>query len=342
MTTTGHQHHARTVQFAAGERNVFMHILTACNLSCKHCYINPDQHGTKMLSRERLASWIKLFAPETGTANIVFLGGEPTMHPDLIYGLEVARASGFRTTVDTNGYLFHDFLARCSPDLLDNLSFSLDGPDAQVNDHIRGAGSFGVCTEHIGRAIAAGFRVSVIYTVSSLNIDHLHRLPPLLDRLGVRLLFLQVIGLRGKSAELSKSSTTLQVDYRHWRDAVLPVAQAAANLGIAVIYPKVYLDKEEPFVCAARVAQNYFVFPNGRVYQCPLCEDYPLHSYEIRDDTLIHLDGLQEERIFALDIAEGCTMNKLLQPDTIACAPDGTPLTRVSCCMLKQRVDPVS
>ncbi|HBH31986.1 MAG TPA: radical SAM protein, partial [Desulfofustis sp.] len=68
MTTTGHQHHARTVQFAAGERNVFMHILTACNLSCKHCYINPDQHGTKMLSRERLASWIKLFAPETGTA----------------------------------------------------------------------------------------------------------------------------------------------------------------------------------------------------------------------------------------------------------------------------------
>jgi MoaA/NifB/PqqE/SkfB family radical SAM enzyme len=40
---------ARTVGFQPGERNVFFHILTACNLSCRHCYINPAQHGTATL-----------------------------------------------------------------------------------------------------------------------------------------------------------------------------------------------------------------------------------------------------------------------------------------------------
>ena len=33
---------ARTVGFKSGERNIFFHVLTACNLSCRHCYINPE------------------------------------------------------------------------------------------------------------------------------------------------------------------------------------------------------------------------------------------------------------------------------------------------------------
>ncbi len=36
-----------TVQFKAGERNIFFHLLTACNLSCAFCYINPVQHGRR-------------------------------------------------------------------------------------------------------------------------------------------------------------------------------------------------------------------------------------------------------------------------------------------------------
>ena len=36
----------KTVGFKPGERNIFFHILTACNLSCRHCYINKAQHGT--------------------------------------------------------------------------------------------------------------------------------------------------------------------------------------------------------------------------------------------------------------------------------------------------------
>lgn len=331
----------RTVSFTAGERNVFLHILTACNLSCEHCYINPGQHGPGMLSRDRLAAWIRLFADRRRQTNIIFLGGEPTLHPDLAYAIEIAHSCGYTATVDSNGYLFHDFLERVSPEQLDFLSFSLDGPDPAVNDPIRGAGVFAACTANLRRAVAKGFATSLIYTASSRNIDHLPRMVPLLSELGVNRFFIQVIGLRGKSAPAAAQESAqqrLQVAPERWLAVVPEVARQVAEAGIDVVYPKVYLEEGEVFHCAGRLAENFFVFPNGRVYQCPLCEDYPLHSYEIIDDRLVPTGGLHEGRLFDLEIAEGCVMNKLLQPDTIVYGADGRPLHRISCCLLKQRI----
>ena len=328
-----------TVGFKTGERNIFLHLLTACNLSCAHCYINPREHGTSMLSREQVESWIRLFSAPEKESNIVFLGGEPTMHPDLVYGIEVAKSCGYAVTVDTNGYLFHDFLDRVNPDHLDYLSFSLDGPNPEINDPIRGDGVFEICTANLQKAVDRGISTSLIYTVSNRNIDGLEHMVPLLKELGVKRFFIQVIGLRGRSATTLKTEgASLQVDPDRWLEIVPRVADEVLRQGITVIYPKVFLEKTETFECAGNVAENFFIFPNGRVYQCPLCEDYPIHSYEIRDDKLVKVKGLTEERFFKLDIAEGCVMNKLLQPDSIVYDDAGNPVHRVSCCLLKQRL----
>lgn len=320
---------------------MFFHLLTACNLSCRHCYINPAQHGKNTLSLEKILTWLRLFArPEQGT-NLVLLGGEPTLHPDLAAIIRAAKAMRYNVTVDSNGFLFHDLLDRVTPQELDFLSFSLDGPEAAVNDPIRGDGVFATCTDNIRKAVQKGFWVSVIYTVSGLNIDQLRFMPALLADLGVKRFFIQVIGLRGKPAvEQADSSTEWQVDPERWLEVVPAVAREAAEQGLHVTFPKVFLDPGEKFECAGRVAENYFIFPNGRVYRCPLCEDYPINSLRIEDDQLRHNDGLYEDRFFSLDIPEGCVMNKLLQPDNIAYLPDGSPRHRISCCLLKNEVLP--
>lgn len=332
---------ARTVGFRPGERNVFFHMLTACNLSCSHCYINPEQHGTASLPYATIISWLKLFSRPEKQTNLILLGGEPTMHPDLAAVIKAAKSMHYDVTVDSNGFLFNNLFDQVTPGELDYLSFSLDGPDATVNDPIRGQGVFDVCTANIKEAVAAGFQTSLIYTVSGLNIEHLHRMPGLLAELGVQRFFIQVIGLRGKPAESKPSLTTSwQVDPERWLQVVPGVAAETARLGIHVTYPKVYLDPDDPFECAGVVAENFFIFPNGRVYQCPLCEDHPIHSYVIKDDRLMPRPGLQEAKFFALSIPEGCVMNKLLQPDNILYHQDGTPVHRISCCLLKQEVLP--
>lgn len=337
----------RTVGFRPGEKNIFFHILTACNLSCSHCYINPEQHGTQALSLTTIKEWLGLFKPSDatikeaqkegrGVGNVIFLGGEPTMHQDLAEAVRFARELGYDVTVDSNGYLFHDFLEKSSPDELNYLSFSLDGPDPEINDPIRGEGVYETCVTNLKKAVAKGFKVSVIYTVSRKNIAHLHRMVPLLVELGVKKFFIQVIGLRGKSAEAESDS--LQLSREEWLEVVPKVARKAAEAGIHVTYPKVFLDAGEEFQCAGTVAENYFIFPNGRVYQCPLCEDHPVHSYLIESGKLVKNDGFTEDRFFQLNIAEGCVMNKLLQPDIIDYDEEGEPLYRISCCLLKQEI----
>ncbi|WP_417912502.1 radical SAM protein [Candidatus Electronema sp. TJ] len=329
---------ARTVDFKLGERNIFLHLLTQCNLACRHCYINPSQHGTNILPKATAIDWLRLFARPDCSSNLVLLGGEPTLHPDLAEIIRAAKALRYAVTVDSNGFLFHNLLERLRPDELDFLSFSLDGPDAAVNDTIRGEGVFAVCTKNLRQAVALGFRTSLICTVSALNIKHLHRMPALLAELGVRRFFIQVIGLRGKSA----AADSLQVEPKHWLEAVPETARQAAHLGIHVTYPKVFLEEGEAFTCAGLAADNYFIFPNGRVYRCPLCEDYPMHSLCIENGQAVRQRGLNEDRFFSLSIPEGCVMNKLLQPDNIDYLPDGSPRHRISCCMLKQEMPPLS
>jgi MoaA/NifB/PqqE/SkfB family radical SAM enzyme len=339
MTNSGE---VRTVKFSPGERNVFFHLLTGCNLKCSHCYVNPEQHGSNTLELDTILSWLQCFARCRQSTNLILLGGEPTLHPDLAEIIRRARDMNYRVTVDSNGFLFHDFLQKVTPLELDFLSFSLDGPDPEVNDPIRGQGVFATCTGNIKKAVKAGFKTSLIYTVSGLNIDHLHRMPGLVSELGVEKFFIQVIGLRGKSARNTLSSqTTLQVDSEQWLNVVPMVAARAAELGISVTWPKVYLDPDEPFQCAGLMAENYFIFPNGRVYQCPLCEDYPIHSFKMEGNRLAGRKGLNEDKFFNLEIAEGCVMNKLLQPDNIVYLADGRPAHRISCCLLKQRIEPL-
>ncbi|HHB77142.1 MAG TPA: radical SAM protein [Desulfobulbus sp.] len=332
---------ARTVGFTRGERNVFFHLLTGCNLRCRHCYINPSQHGTTTLPLATVRKWLACFARPQQETNLILLGGEPTMHPDLAAIIRAAKTMNYHVTVDSNGFLFHDLLDRITPEELDFLSFSLDGPDAAVNDPIRGQGVFATCTENLKKAVAKGFHTSLIYTVSGLNIDHLHRMPELAADWGVERFFIQVIGLRGKPAAGAPApETAWQVDPAHWLAVVPEVAVRAAELGLSVTFPKVFLDPGEPFECAGLVAENFFIFPNGRVYQCPLCEDYPIHAFVMENDRLVKHEGLNEDRFFPLDIPEGCVMNKLLQPDNIDYTAGGTPKYRISCCLLKQHIDP--
>jgi MoaA/NifB/PqqE/SkfB family radical SAM enzyme len=327
----------KTVAFTKNAVNVFFHILTRCNLNCRHCYINPQQHGTDTLDIRTIRSWLDAFVPDQRSINVIFLGGEPTLHLDLAEAIRHARHLGYASiTVDTNGYLFNDFLLKVTPGEVDYISFSLDGATAETNDPIRGKGSFAACTAGIRQAIARGFVVSLIYTVSMANIDKLSDMIPLLSDLGVTRFFIQVIGIRGPSIHGETDMT--QVSRADWQTIVPEVAEKTAAAGIAVTYPKVFLDPGEPFECAGKVADNYFIFPNGRVYRCPLCEDYPIHALAFENDTLHRRPSINESDLFRLDIPEGCVMNKLVQPGNLAYGPDGKPLHQIACCLLKEEI----
>jgi len=334
----------QTVAFSKNSSNLFFHILTRCNLSCSHCYINRAQHGDRTLSIETIRDWLGIFSQKAYQTNLVLLGGEPTLHPDLHLAVKEARRLQFKSiTIDTNGYLFHDILDKITPNEIDFLSFSLDGATQETNDAIRGKGSYDAVLAGIQKARTKGFVCSMIYTVSDKNIHEITRMPNLVQNLGITRFFIQVIGMRGESSAFSpsdKAFQVLQVSKDSWLEIIPKVAEKIASQGIIVTYPKVFLSMEEEFQCAGNVAKNYFVFPNGRVYQCPICEDFPLHSHEIRDNLLVAMPRINETDLFKLTIPEGCVMNKMIQPGNLAYTKNGSPIHKIACCMLKQELMP--
>lgn len=283
-----------------------------------------------------IEAWLGAFAEKSHQANVIFLGGEPTLHPELCLAIKKARDMGYSSvTVDTNGYLFHDILSEVEPDEVDYFSFSLDGASRDMNDRIRGKGSYDKCIAGIRRAVSIGFETSLIYTVTWENLRELELMPSLLKDLGISRFFIQVIGIRGKSANTGEA---LQVSREEWSGIIPQVAENAAHLGITATYPKVFLDPEDAFECAGLVADNYFIFPNGRVYRCPLCEDFPIHSLCFRENQLIRTGKINENDLFTLNIPEGCVMNKLIQPDNLCYGTNGVPQYKIACCMLKEEV----
>jgi MoaA/NifB/PqqE/SkfB family radical SAM enzyme len=334
----------QTVAFSKDSSNLFFHILTRCNLSCSHCYINREQHGDTTLSIDTIRDWLAIFSPKAGQTNLVLLGGEPTLHPDLHRVVKESRRLGFKSiTIDTNGYLFHDILEKITPDDLDFLSFSLDGATRNTNDAIRGKGSYDAVLAGIKNARKRGFACSMIYTVSDKNIHELDQMPDLVKDLDIDRFFIQVIGMRGESSTIhstAQTSRALQVSKDVWLEVIPKVAEEIVAHGIIVTYPKVFLSQQDSFECAGNVAKNYFVFPNGRVYQCPICEDFPLHSHEIQNNRLKAMPPINETDLFKLTIPEGCVMNKMIQPGNLAYTKDGRPRHKIACCMLKQELTP--
>jgi hypothetical protein len=163
-------------------------------------------------------------------------------------------------------------------------------------------------------------------------------MPALLERLGVDRFFIQVIGVRGQwTGDAERRETLAQVDRETWLQVVPPVAEAAAARGIPTTFPKVFLTPGEPFECAGRVADNYFIFPNGRVYRCPLCEDYPMHGMAIENDRLVETPRINEMDLFPLEIPEGCVMNRIIQPRNLP-GGSGPPAYKIACCMLKEMI----
>ncbi|UCG81358.1 MAG: radical SAM protein [Desulfobacterales bacterium] len=328
---------AKTVAFQKKARNVFFHILTRCNLKCRHCYINPAQQGKGTLPAKTVKRWLELLIHGEKETNLIFIGGEPTLHPDLPLLVKAARRMGYASiTVDTNGFFFNRILEKVHPEELDYFSVGLDGSCEEVNDFVRGKGSYDKCVGGIEKALAKGFNVSLIYTVSQWNIHDLKNMPDVLKALGVDRFFIQVIGIRGRSAQEKKDE--LQLTRKAWTAVVPKVAYRAARLGIHVTYPKVFLDSSSRFECAGLVADNYFVFPNGRVYQCPLCEDFPLHAYVFEKNKLAPTPPINENNLFQLSIPEGCVMNKLIQPGNLTYDKRGRPKYKVACCLLKEEI----
>ena len=120
----------------------------ACNLKCKHCYIekNPYRQEKDFIPLDKIKNALLQTRGEN-LSSIYLTGGEPLMHPDFNTILRMCLKFS-NVTVMTNGVMINDKKARFLRKIDDENTnetiyrVSLDHFDELKNDEIRGRGSF--------------------------------------------------------------------------------------------------------------------------------------------------------------------------------------------------------
>lgn len=81
---------------------VWLEITGRCQLECVHCYAESGPSGTH--GSMTGADWLRVIdqAAELGVGTVQFIGGEPTLHPDLPALVRHARAAGMEVEVFSN------------------------------------------------------------------------------------------------------------------------------------------------------------------------------------------------------------------------------------------------
>ncbi|MER5436430.1 mycofactocin radical SAM maturase [Streptomyces sp. NPDC002588] len=160
----------------------------ACNLSCSHCLSGSGRRDPRELSTAEAKAVIdELEAMQVFYVNIG--GGEPTVRPDFWELLDYATGHHVGVKFSTNG-------VRITPEAAERLArndyvdiqISLDGATADVNDAVRGAGSYETALRAMENLAAAGmrnFKLSVVCTRH--NIPQLDEFKTLADRYGAQL-----------------------------------------------------------------------------------------------------------------------------------------------------------
>ena len=160
----------------------------ACNLSCVHCLSSSGRRDPRELSTAECRAVIdELERMQVFYVNIG--GGEPTVRPDFWDLVDYATAHHVGVKFSTNGVKIDPAAARrlAAGDYVD-VQISLDGATAEVNDAVRGPGSYATALRamrHLAEAGFRGFKISVV--VTRQNVSQLDDFKAIADRFGAQL-----------------------------------------------------------------------------------------------------------------------------------------------------------
>jgi mycofactocin radical SAM maturase len=144
----------------------------ACNLACVHCLSSSGRRDPNELSTEEARAIIdELERMQVFYVNIG--GGEPTIRKDFWDLLDYATAHHVGVKFSTNGSrITPEIATRLAANDYVDVQISLDGATPEINDKVRGAGSYVTAVGAMENLAAAGmsnFKISVVVTRENVS-----------------------------------------------------------------------------------------------------------------------------------------------------------------------------
>lgn len=236
-----------------------------CNNLCTFC-VQGDKRD-RILPRTATEMKQILLDERKNTDEVVFTGGEPTMHKDLLHVIAYAKAAGYRVIqLQTNGRrLSHEpYLDAALKAGVNQISPAIHGSTAEIHDALtRAPGSFRQAIKGIENARRRGVMIITNSVVTQQNMEDLPALARLLVSLDVQQI--QFAYVHPEGTALREFDTVvprfpLAMPYLH---EALDVVKASGITAFAEAVPYCFMKGYEMQVVEA-------VIPETRVHDKPM------------------------------------------------------------------------
>jgi sulfatase maturation enzyme AslB (radical SAM superfamily) len=241
-----------------GSRRLSIELTNICNLHCSYCLRDEDalyNSDANFLSPDFLERIISEAQQVMGITNLVFTGGEPTLHPQFARILEIAESNGVRVGLVTNGWHFERvwpalFAHRSS---IENIGFSIDGITRESHDRWRGEGSFIRLVKALARCYANKIPFTVKVVIRKDTVPNLEQIAIFAARMGAT--SLTFAHLLHTSTEIENSSGLSLEERRQAEQEIANLSRIfKMRIGIDVGYYNV--DLSPPCSALAGVSAN--------------------------------------------------------------------------------------
>jgi len=159
----------------------------ACNNHCRFCVQGRKRENLRAKSADEVKK--EIARASNDCQEIVFTGGEPTIHPDFLDLVKYAKAKGFqKIQIQTNGRMFAylDFCRQTIAAGANEFSPALHGHIAQLHDFLTSVpGSFDQTVQGIKNLKSLGQAIITNTVITKSNYRHLPEIARLLVNLGV-------------------------------------------------------------------------------------------------------------------------------------------------------------
>jgi mycofactocin biosynthetic radical S-adenosylmethionine protein MftC len=255
----------------------------ACNLACVHCLSSSGRRDPRELTTaECMAVIDELQRMQVFYVNIG--GGEPTVRRDFWELLDYATAHDVGVKFSTNGSRITPEAARrlAGSDYID-VQISIDGATAEVNDAVRGPGSFATAIRAMERLADAGFRDFKLSVVATRhNVGQLDAFKAIADRYGAQL---RLTRLRpsGRGADVWDELHPTAAQQRQLYDWLLAHGEGVLT-GDSFFHLGAYGDPLAGLNLCGAGRVVCLIDPVGDVYACPFAIHEEFLAGNVRSD----------------------------------------------------------
>jgi mycofactocin radical SAM maturase len=255
----------------------------ACNLACVHCLSSSGRRDPRELSTAECKAVIdELQRMQVFYVNVG--GGEPTVRRDFWELLDYATAHDVGVKFSTNGSRITPAIAArlAATDYVD-VQISLDGASAEVNDRVRGPGSYDTALRAMHALADAGFqgfKISVVITRE--NVAQLDQFKAIADGLGAQL---RITRLRpsGRGADVWDELRPTAPQQRELYSWLLERGEEVLT-GDSFFHLAAYGDPLPGLNLCGAGRVVCLIDPIGDVYACPFAIHDAFRAGNVRED----------------------------------------------------------